>query len=137
MTPLCVDPAKIDEMWPHVQSLIQMAFWMGRGDDSADVVLKDLKDQKSLLWVVWDDDNGCIACAVTTKLVLAERGKVCLITSCGGNRMEQWLKFLNIITDYARDEGCRFIRFSGRRGWVYYFKCEGWYEPWVVLEKEL
>ncbi len=137
MIPLCVDPAKIDEMWPHVRSLIEMAFWAGRGDDSVDAIYQELKVQKSLLWIVWDDDNKQIACAVTTRLILTDRGKICLITSCGGNQIEQWLKFLSEIEKYAKEEGCKFIRFSGRRGWIFYFKCEGWEEPWITLEKQL
>jgi len=132
---MCVDPDQLDKVWPHVSSFIQMAFWSGRGDDNADIIYEDLKKRTSLLWVVWDDDDKIIIAAGTTKLFNVPRGRVCVITSCAGNRLDQWIKFFYKIEEYARAEGCKYVRLTGRRGWRHYFP--NWSEPWITLEKEL
>lgn len=137
MTPVCVDPDLIDQFWPHVKSLIEMAYWSGRGDAGADAVYQDLKARRALLWIVWDDDQKTIACATVTQLFSFERGKTCIIVACAGNQMDRWLCLLSVLEKYAKDEDCKYIRFSGRRGWIFHFQCLGWREPWVTLEKEL
>lgn len=147
MNLICVAPNLVDQFWPYVQSLVEMAFWAGRGDDSAEALYKDLKADKALLWIVWDDCQKEIACAAITKLFLFNRGKTCIIAACAArsqsnvfadlNRMDRWSQLMTTVEKYAKDEGCKYIRLSGRRGWVYYYRNQGWYEPWITLEKEL
>jgi hypothetical protein len=132
---LCVDPARIEEIWPHVVEFIAAAFDNGRGDDCADDVHGDLLAQRALLWVVWDGE--AIIVAATTKLINTARGLICVITSCGGREMgiERWRIAIKPIEDYAKREGCAFIRVEGRRGWQAVFP--DYREAWVALEKRL
>lgn len=133
VTALCVDPARIDDVWPYVSRFIASAFWRDRGDDDAEIVLADLKAQRALLWIAWDGD--AIIAAATTKLIEVARGRACLVTSCGGDALRRWKSCLAEIESYARDEGCRVVRFEGRKGWQAFFP--DYVQPWIVLEKQL
>lgn len=136
MIPICVDPKKIDDIWPHVEPLISRAFANNRGDDDASIAYSDLKSGDALLWIVWDEEFKIVAAAATTKIFLSShRGKICLITSCSGIGVHKWVRCVEAIEDYAKAEQCKSIRFSGRRGWKHYFP--DWQEPWLVLEKQL
>jgi hypothetical protein len=132
---LCVDPARIEDIWPHVRDFIAAAFDNDRGDDCADDVHGDLLAKRALLWVAWD--GGAITAAATTKLLRTARGLVCIITSCGGREMrrERWRAAIEPLETYARAEGCRVVRFEGRRGWKTVFP--DYREAWVSLEKRL
>ena len=132
---LCVDPDRIPEVWPHVADFITAAFANGRGDDNADIVLGDLYARESLLWITWDGE--AVIAAATTKLLKVAYGLVCVITACGGCEMgpARWREAIKPIEDYALAEGCRAIRFEGRRGWAAVFP--DYRERWVCLEKRL
>lgn len=132
---LCVAPEMVDATWPHVVGFIEAAFENDRGDDSAELVLEELRAQLSLLWVAWD--GNAVLAAATTKLIKTRRGLVCLITSCGGHDMgpTAWRKALRPIEDYARAEGCWKTRIEGRRGWAKVFP--DYREAWIALEKRL
>ena len=135
MNALCVDPARIDEIWPHVAEFIAQAFWNGRGDDDAETVLADLKSGHSLLWIVWAQDETRILAAATTKLINVARGRICRITACGGRDLKRWKACIADIETYAKAEGCDHVRIEGRRGWQMILP--DYAQPWIVLEKPL
>lgn len=130
---LCVDPAKIDQFWPHVAPLIERAFASGLGDDNPETVKFELVVGDALLWIVWDGRH--LIAAATTKLMQTPTKKLCVVTSCAGKELKRFLPYLHDLEKYAMDEGCDVMRVMGRRGWqrVLY----GYHEPWVCLEKEL
>lgn len=133
---VCIDPEKINLIWPQVSHFIHAAFVTGLGDDTPETVKADLDNKMALLWVVWDG-KGLIA-AATTKLMVQPNGrKQCVITSCGGRELPRWIGFIKELEDYARAEGCTQFRMMGRPGWKTWFKEYGYVEPWVCLQKEL
>lgn len=132
---VCVDPAAVDDIWPHVQGFIESAFDHSRGDDNAEIVLAELKAQTSLLWFVWERNARSILAALTTKLIKTPRGLVCRITSCGGIHLDRWSTLLSQIEEYAKAEGCISVRIEGRKGWKAIFP--DYAERWVMLEKRL
>lgn len=137
MTAICVAPDRIGEIWPHVRAFVEAAFAECRGDDDAELVHDDLAAGRALLWIAWDDAGKRIVAASTTKLLDVKRGKVCLITSCGGRGVgsNRWVHLISDIESYAKAEGCKYVRFEGRRGWQAIFP--EYEQPWIVLEKRL
>lgn len=129
---VCVDPKKVDEVWPHVRHFIQEA--LKRGDLGlfesleADVLWGD-----ALLWLAWDDPN--IEAAAVTQLVRTEQGTVCMIHACGGSRHRRWIGLIEKIEAYAKAEGCKATRLMGRRGWQRVLK--NYSETKVILERRL
>jgi hypothetical protein len=132
---LCVDPDRIDEIWPHVESFIASALWRGPDGDSPADALFELRDRRLLLWIVWASDEQTILAAATTRLIDVGKGRVCIITACGGRELARWKRAIDEIEKYARAEGCVELRLMGRKGWVRMFP--DFREPWTVLAKEL
>jgi hypothetical protein len=132
---LCVDPDRVDEIWPHARAFIEAAFDSELGDDSAELVLADLKSRNALLWIVWAEDRKQIIAAATTKLIRVTRGLVCLVTACGGNELKRWRDCISAVEGYAKAEGCSHVRLCGREGWKVIFP--EYRKIWVTLEKAL
>lgn len=70
-----------------------------------------------LLWLVIDRHNEILA-AVSTQLQRTAKGKICVISACGGKSIRKWLHLTAEIETYAADEGCEVVRYFGRRGWL-------------------
>lgn len=130
---VAVDPAKLDQIWPHAAHFLQAAYMTGLGDDTVESLKVDLDAGHSLLWVVWDG-SGILA-AVTTKLVTAPAKKLCVITACGGRELHRWKQLITELEQYAKHEQCDALRIMGRPGWKVIFA--DYREPWVCLEKDL
>lgn len=132
---LCVDPARVEEIWPHVEGFIASALWRSPDGDKPTDALHELNAGHLLLWVVWAEDEHELIAAATTRLIDIATGRICVITACGGKKLERWKQFVGDIEKYARDEGCIELRLMGRKGWVKMFP--DFREPWCLLSKEL
>jgi hypothetical protein len=132
---MCVDPARVREMWPHVEWLIENALWTGTGDESMDDIRDDVFAARALLWVVWSESKAAVLAAGTTKLIETAQGKVCILSTCAGRDIKQWQSFIADIEEYARREGCAFSRLYGRPGWERILR--GYAKPWVTIQKAL
>ena len=128
---ICVDPSRIDEMWPHVRDLIRAAVER-TGLSSFSDLEADVLAGMQLVWLAWDSSE--IMAVATTQLV-KPRDKVCVLTACAGHDRGQWLPLFAMIEQYARNEGCTRMRIYGRKGWERVLT--GYRVEHVVLEKGL
>jgi hypothetical protein len=129
---VCVDPARVKEIWPHVSPLLKAACYRTRLNAFEDIEAEILAG-KSLLWMAW---NGlAVESAAATVIINTAIGKVCIITACGGSDMKRWLPLIDQIEAYARAEGCRRVRIYGRKGWLRVLN--GYQEEHVIMDKEL
>lgn len=125
---ICVDPKRINEIWPHAKHLIRAAIEqtnLSRFEDIESAVL----DGKSLLWLAWNGER--IEAAATTQLY----NGACILTACSGYQRERWLPLLKRIENYAKQEGCRVMRIYGRKGWRRVL--ENYRTEYEILEKVL
>jgi len=126
---ICVDPARIDEIWPHVRDRLKAA--VDRTElSSFDDLEADVFSGTQLIWLAWD---GAEIMAVATTQLVKPRDKVCVLTACSGRDREQWLPLFERIERYARDEGCTKMRIYGRKGWQRVL--DGYHVEHVILEK--
>lgn len=132
---LCVDPARIDEIWPHVEKFLASALIRSPDGDSPLDALHELRDRRLLLWVVWSPGETAILAAATTRLIDIGKGRVCVITACGGNDFKRWKWAMDELEKHARAEGCVELRMSGRKGWARMFP--EFHEAFTVLAKDL
>lgn len=128
---LCVDPAKVHEVWPHVAADIRNAMDRG-GMGSFDDVERDVLNANGLLWIAWNAPQ--IEAAAVTKIDTSN-GKACEIVACGGRHSEHWLHILQQIEEFASNEGCDVVRILGRKGWQRVLK--DYRVKKVVLEKKI
>lgn len=131
MTLICVDPAQIHALWPHVEPLLRSAVENVGLNDFRDVAAEILHGD-ALVWVAWGDG---IEAAASTVLQKIDGDTVCVLTACGGKDMKRWLPLLDRIEDYARDEGCTAMRIFGRKGWLR--ALNDYREKAIVIEKDL
>ena len=124
---ICVAPDKVEEIWPHVRSIVKRA--IDRGHTDWDFLERNLFSGAWLLWLAWDGKE--IKGAVVTALVK----DACELVACAGNDFRGWIHLIAGIEDYARNEGKKTMRLIGRRGWS---RVLGDYKPTLVmLEKKL
>lgn len=132
---ICVEPARVHEIWPHVETLIRRA--MERGTSDYEALAQRVWRGEALLWIVWGPAPAQLAAwelapaeaggraaggerilaAVVTALSLANERKLCTIVACAGEHRAKWLHLLDEIETFARDEGCEAMVIVGRRGW--------------------
>jgi hypothetical protein len=112
---VCVDPKRVQEVWPAVRHLITKAVLRTNLSHTADIEYDTLHGD-GLLWLAWD--GRTVKAAATTVLTETDANTVCILTACGGEDMRQWLPLLAKIEDYARAEGCGCVRIYGRKGWA-------------------
>jgi hypothetical protein len=128
---ICVDPSRINEMWPHVRERLRAAIdrtELSSFDDLEAGVLSGAQ----LCWLAWD---GSEIMAVATTQLVKPRDKVCVLTACSGYDRDKWLPLFAMIEQYAKNEGCSTMRIFGRKGWERVL--DGYRVEHVVLEKAL
>ena len=129
---VCVDPKRVDEVWPHVRRLLKAACRRTEVNAFADIEA-DILSGRSLLWLAW---NGrAIEAAAATILINSDVGRVCIITVCGGREMKRWLPLLAEIEAYAKREGCTRVRIFGRKGWLRVL--DGYEQKHLIMDKDL
>lgn len=125
---LCVDPDRVKEVWPRCKLFIEKAFTRLPLSDFA-VLEEDILEKQALLWLVCDDRS--IRMAIVTRLYKNH----CEISACGGSHLKESIHLLARIEQYARDEGVKSIRITGRKGWGRILP--DYKQRAVILEKEL
>lgn len=125
---ICVDPARIDEVWPHAKHLIERAIKATNLSRCEDIE-SDILEGRQLLWLAWDGER--IEAAAATQLL----PELCVLTACGGENLPHWLPLLEQIEKYAADEGCKRMRIYGRKGWERVLN--GYSADYVILEKTI
>jgi len=128
---VCVDPARISDVWPHARDKIRAAI-EATGLSSFDDIEAAALNGEQLLWLAWDGKEICAAALTQLTKPLS---KICTLTACSGHDRDQWLPLFAQIEQYAKNEGCSSMRIFGRRGWERVLT--GYRQTHVVLEKGL
>lgn len=128
---VCVDPARIGEVWPHAKDKIRAAVER-TGLSAFEDIEADVLCGNQLLWLAWDGTS--IMAAATTQIV-KPFSKICVLTACAGHDRERWLPLFEHIEKYAENEGCSSMRIYGRKGWERVLT--GYRAEHVILEKPL
>ena len=129
---VCVDPARVAAVWPHVAPLIAHAIVRGGFAAQGDLVV-DLRAGRALLWLAWDGDK--ILAAAVTALACDDGVRLCTVVACGGREFARFGSLLAGLEAYARAEGCARMRICGRKGWLR--RLPGYALQRVIIEKRL
>jgi hypothetical protein len=114
-TLVCVPPADVPRAMPLAADMLRSA--MTRTQlGSFDALSANLITGRALLWLAWDGTQ--VVAAAATELAECDGSLVCTLTACGGRNPTGWIPLLRQIEVYAKAEGCRSLRFFGRRGWL-------------------
>jgi hypothetical protein len=133
---ICVDPKRVHEIWPLTEPLLRRAI-ARTGLSAFRDIEREILCGSALLWLAVETEGSKIAilAAASTRLQQSDAGKVCVITACGGKEMPRWLGLIGGIEQFAKDEGCQYVRIFGRKGWLR--ALDGYEQRHVILDKEL
>lgn len=132
---VAVDPSLVKGVWPHVRAMVKGAI------DRTDLcnfggIEREVLDGLQQLWLAW---NGtAIEAAAVTQLVHIGARKVCIVVAAGApnNRNRKpWPALIAGIEEFARNEGCQVVRFTGRKGWQRILA--DYHANYVVMDREL
>jgi len=101
---------QIDGIWSRVVPFIERALERGSIWNIEDIY-DGLKESTFQLWA-WKDDG--IEAVLITCLV---KDKYCVMLTMAGSKMYEWIKFLPIVENWARQNGCKEMMVHGRKGW--------------------
>ena len=110
-----VMPENIQRCWPAVAPLLELAL-DACPTHSIEDVRKSLLSCGSHLWVNWE---GQINFAMVTEFVAYPKGLMCRMWLAGmalGTAVD-WDEWRDVITEFARRNGCRWFGLLGRPGW--------------------
>lgn len=126
-----------DVVWPLVESWIAAACEYADGLITADDILKEIIRAERQLWVI--EMDGMPVAAATTRIDVHPTGvRVLSIPTMGGKGMDAWLgPWVDTLRRYAKEQGCKGIEASGRRGWTRALKKHGWQERCVTVTTEV
>lgn len=123
--------SEIDSVWKECVPHLTRALEYSDNKYSLEHIKSSLESRSMQLWVYLKDD---IKACMVTQLVNYPTKRVCLILFLGGSLMHEWVRFMNLIEEWARSNRCEAIEIYGRPGWA---KVLGWEQIHVVLRKNL
>jgi len=130
-----IQSGDVGDIWPAVSGWIAEALAAGHSLESIDDVREQIEARDYQLWVVYSP--GPVA-AFVTRIATGELGSALVAVCLGGQGMHHWLFAVeDVISNFARDKGCKRVCLHGRRGWVRQLAGYGWAEESVNVTKEL
>jgi hypothetical protein len=123
--------SEIENVWHRVEPIIAKAVQYSDGKYSTEHVKKSLLSRKMQLWVYV---NGDIKSCAVTQISNYPLKNVCTILFAAGADLHEWLRFMPMIEEWARENKCDDIDIYGRPGWE---KVLGWERIHVVIRKNL
>tara|TARA_R110000744_G_scaffold46911_5_gene103555 strand:- start:26067 stop:26486 length:420 start_codon:yes stop_codon:yes gene_type:complete len=127
---------RVEELLPEVQPLIQMALDHNIGERIWSDVEPYLLNGVYQLFVCYDEQK--IWGAVVTEIVNYPQFKTLLLLLLGGEDPASTDDQLEeVLTKFAKHEGCSNMQISGRKGWLRRLAKYGYKESYITLIKEL
>lgn len=123
---VCFGSNRIDWIWEEISPLIQKA--LDRGSDyTLEEIHAGLKKAEMQCWTSYNH-------GIEAVLVTALQDDYCLLLACGGTNAREWIAWLPIVEDWAREKGAKELRIYGRRGWLKRLKFQ---EKYTVMTRSI
>lgn len=106
----------IDDVWPVIKPMLERSLDYADGKFSAKSVRDALITKAMQLWVAVTKDEIIKAFAIT-QIVNYPNKCVLIIMFAGGESMQSWLRYINILQNFAAFHECEAVEIYGRNGW--------------------
>lgn len=123
----------VEEFWPQASVLLQKALDKSQGDYALNDVKKELLERDMQLWI-WIEGHTLISCCVT-KIVNYPQRLICQIPLIAGTKMRLWLQCEDVISAWAKEQGCTQLEGFSRDGWLKVL-CH-WRKAWTTIRRDL
>lgn len=108
---VCYKSEQIRGVWPQVRDHIKRALDRGSNYTLTNIYV-GLRKNRMQLWT--SQHGGYIEAALVTSI----QDGYCLLLAAGGENLEQWIGWLPIVEDWAKENGATEFRIYGRIGWL-------------------
>lgn len=134
---LPVDADDLDFYWGYVSEFLSSALEHTDGEISLKDIRTDIANRERQLWIIKHDD--CYIAAIVTQIYSypSTGMKIGEITVAGGRDHNLWDHFTDVVGEWFKGQGCRFIDIVGRPGWQRLYKDRGFKTAYVHLRKKL
>ena len=127
-----VPAAEVPEVWKEASVLLEPAVNRSLGRYDLNSLHAALLHREMQLWCVWD--RVMIAAVLTQMNVWPTGMKTARVVMAGGMYMKKWTHMMDLIEQWAKANGCKYLEAGGRPGWK---KVLGWKQTAVELVKDL
>ena len=136
--PVLIPTDKIKDVENFVSDSIEKALKFSGNHYNLDDVLKQLYEGKAQLWILWNDKRktkyqGCIV----SKILERPNTKSLNLFIVTGQDRKLWQDKINILEDYAKQQGCSHLETYARPGWSRILKKHNYKTTHFLLEKKL
>ena len=136
--PVLIPTDKIKEVENFVTDSIDKALKFSGNHYNLDDVLKQLYDGTAQLWILWNEKKktkyqGCIV----SKILERPNSKSLNLFIVTGQDRKLWQDKINILEDYAKEQGCIHLETYARPGWSRILKKHNYKTTHYLLEKKL
>lgn len=130
-------PGQLWQYWETLQPMVQRALDHANGELHTDDVYIRIQERLMQLLVVVAQDR--IIGTLVTEVVDYPRKRKLRVVLCAGEGLDSWVdEAQRRLDEGARAVGATEIEWSGRRGWMRYFKDRpGFKESYLVMTKEV
>lgn len=133
---LPIKTTDLDFYWPIVSEYIESALEHTDGEISLEDIHSDIVNRERQLWIIKHDDR--YIAAVVTQIYSYNSGiKIGEVTIAGGKDHKLWDHFTDVVGEWFKSQGCKFIDIIGRPGWQRLYKDRGFKTAYVQLRKKL
>lgn len=133
---LPINPNDLDFYWGFVSEYLESALEHTDGEISLKDIHSDIVNRERQLWIIKRD--ACYIAAIVTQIYSYNSGiKIGEITIAGGKEHRLWDHFTDVVGEWFKDQGCKFIDIIGRPGWQRLYKDRGFKTAYVQLRKKL
>ena len=127
-------PDMLAAYWPAVAGWVRAAASETASWTSSDWYGR-IADGHAQLWMI---RMGFVPTGVIiTEIYDTAAGKTCALPIVGGSHLNESLPVLDVIEDWAKEQGCTRMQGCGREGWVRALKGLGWRPVSVEIAKDL
>ena len=128
---------RVDEVWHECKEYVQMGNNKSKEEMTIDDIYEKLLTADMQLWIVFSKDRE-IYSVLTTEIVTYPRKTTCRIVTLGGEGLDEWVEdLLNILEEWAKEQGCVAMETCCRKGFTKKLKKYGYEHAYTVLGKEL
>jgi len=119
--------------WPLIAPQVRRALMAGEGSYNERDVLMACLSGHWQLWRFGEQGGETEAICITETVQFPRQRKLVVRYAAGSER--HFTEWLDLVEQYARDQGCQVIEAYSRRGWIK--KLPDWHCRHVVMVKEL